>query len=74
MSVIENGLPAGRPGAIAGLARVNGEASVILDIVESADMPPTKQAVEKAAEVDASLKAILARWGAFKLKNKSPAS
>jgi photosystem II stability/assembly factor-like uncharacterized protein len=48
------------------LARLSGEATALLDTFESADMPPTVQAITAAREVDVAARAALAGWQKFK--------
>ena len=56
--------PAGVP--VNNLVRLSGQAASLLDNFESADMPPTAQAVAAAREVDANAETALAAWTRFK--------
>ena len=59
-----------KSGAMPGLARVTSDALALLDNLESADMPPTRQLIAKAAEVDARLRAAMAQWKVLKAAHK----
>jgi photosystem II stability/assembly factor-like uncharacterized protein len=50
----------------ASLARLNGQLSSLLALVEGADATPTTQAVAAAEEVQRALTALLERWSALK--------
>ena len=56
--------PAGAP--MNNLVRISGQAASLLDNFESADMPPTAQAVAAARDVAAAADAALSAWGRFK--------
>jgi len=56
--------PAGTP--MNNLVRLSGQAASLLDNFESADMPPTAQAVAAARDVAAAADAALSAWGRFK--------
>jgi hypothetical protein len=46
--------------------RLSGQAASLLDNFESADMPPTAQAIAAARDVSANASTALAAWGRFK--------
>jgi hypothetical protein len=48
------------------LVSLSGQAASLLDNFESADMPPTAQAIAAAREVSANASTALAAWGRFK--------
>jgi hypothetical protein len=48
------------------LVRLSGQAASLLDNFESADMPPTAQAIAAARDVSANASTALAAWGRFK--------
>lgn len=48
------------------LVRLSGQAASVLDILESADMPPTAQAVAAARDVAATAASALEAWGRFR--------
>jgi hypothetical protein len=65
------GFESATPNATAGspmnnLVRINGQAASLLDNFESADMPPTAQAVAAARDVSASAASALEAWGRFR--------
>jgi hypothetical protein len=56
--------PAGAP--MNNLVRISSQAASLLDNFESADMPPTAQAIAAARNVSSAADAALSAWGRFK--------
>jgi hypothetical protein len=75
-AALEGSAPAFAPGAGAAgeesLARLNGELSTVLSIVDGADATPTAQAAKTVAELQQGLHGLLSRWQ--QLKNKDVAA
>lgn len=56
----------GGGGRTSGLARLNGELSSLLGIIDGADAKPASQATEAVTEAEAILSKLLARWSALR--------